>query len=131
MLVAWVPTPRGLICGRLLYRMASTGHVAAALKIEEPHSPYGVPNIWNVCTAADYRRRGYSRALVADAMAEWRTTHKYQGPFILQVELDNTAARALYETLGFVPDTSTLSRTEMEANRTNGFFQMICVRLAL
>jgi len=64
-------------------------------------SPAGYGGGWviaNVAVHPDFRRRGIARTLMHAAL-DWVAA---RGPFAaLQVEADNTAARTLYETLGF------------------------------
>ena len=60
-------------------------------------------SIDNICVAEPYRRQGAARMLLAEAMHRAREAHGAE-TYTLEVRVSNTAARALYESLGFVSE---------------------------
>lgn len=58
-------------------------------------------SIDNICVAPAYRRQGLARRLLKEAMAQAGNAHGAQ-TFTLEVRVSNEAARALYESMGFL-----------------------------
>ena len=73
------------------------GDRLAAMAGERFHIP-GYREVSAVCTAPDYRGRGYAHGLMGVLMA--RQQRRGEIPF-LHVMIENTRARALYERMGF------------------------------
>ncbi|MBQ6734090.1 MAG: ribosomal protein S18-alanine N-acetyltransferase [Lachnospiraceae bacterium] len=76
----------------------TAGNIAGYIVIETV-APEGF--IYNVCVSPAYRRQGLARAMLLQAMDEARTQLNVNA-FTLEARASNTAARALYESLGFV-----------------------------
>ncbi|MBR0092793.1 MAG: GNAT family N-acetyltransferase [Lachnospiraceae bacterium] len=75
----------------------AAGDIAGYIVIETV-APEGF--IYNVCVSPAYRRQGLARAMLLQAMDEARTRLNVDA-FTLEARASNTAARALYESLGF------------------------------
>ena len=76
----------------------TAGNIAGYIVIETV-APEGF--IFNVCVTPAYRRQGLARAMLLQAM-EAAKTHCGAEAFTLEARASNTAARALYESLGFL-----------------------------
>ena len=60
-------------------------------------------SIDNICVAPLYRRQHLARRLLEHAVQQAKETHGAEA-FTLEVRVSNTAARALYESMGFVSE---------------------------
>jgi ribosomal protein S18 acetylase RimI-like enzyme len=80
--------------------LRTDGDLAAVAGVHVISERYGVAAIGNVLTHPAHRRRGLARALVATLAHRLLAAVPTVG---LNVGVDNTAARALYDDLGFVP----------------------------
>lgn len=76
------------------------GALVATAGIHVIERRHGVAAIGNVATHPAYRRRGFAREVLATLCHRLRAEAPVVG---LNVGEDNTAARRLYETLGFAP----------------------------
>ncbi len=102
----WEGAPRGRADVRLGLRVSSLLHrprlfafvfrMRRALPRSAPEALY----VDALATAPDYRRQGVARALLAAAEAEARRIGLIR--ICLETEVENTPARSLYESSGFV-----------------------------
>jgi N-acetylglutamate synthase len=74
--------------------------------------------IFGMLTVPEARRRGAARAILG-ALARWGANRGATRAY-LQVERDNAPARALYETLGFVPAYDYHYRTKFDEKELDG-----------
>ncbi len=86
-----------------------TPHVFASVRCDGEVASVGIgvvqdgwAGIFGVVTRKEFRRRGLATAL-SHGIAQWARRHGAQGAY-LQVEVNNSPARALYHRLGFVPE---------------------------
>jgi ribosomal-protein-alanine N-acetyltransferase len=100
----------------------------------EDHIPAGfilVRDLGNECeiltvgVAPHWRRRGIARALLATAIAE--VTHRNLPSIVLEVAIDNDAARELYALTGF----TAVGRRARYYNRPDGRIDALILRLNL
>jgi len=85
------------------YVWIENGRLVGNVSIYPANLPATAPTAWiiaNVAVHPDYQRRGIARRLMYAAMALIRQKGSQQA--ILQVDVDNTAAIPLYDSLGFV-----------------------------
>lgn len=75
----------------------AAGNIAGYIVIETV-APEGF--IFNVCVTPEYRRQGLARTMLLQAMEEAKMRLNVNA-FTLEARASNTAARALYESLGF------------------------------
>lgn len=75
---------------------------AAGLHREEPPKRHHIATIWGVYVTPGARGRGLGRSVVSAAIETARTWPRIEA-VILTVSENAPAARALYESLGFIP----------------------------
>lgn len=85
------------------YVWIENGRLVGNVSIYPANLPVGLPSAWiiaNVAVHPDYQRRGIARQLMYAAMELIQRKGSQQA--ILQVDVDNTAAIPLYDSLGFI-----------------------------
>lgn len=84
----------------IFYGVERDGRLVAVAGTHLVAHSYGVAAVGNVFTHPDYRGRGYARACTAEVLRELRGRAQ---TVVLNVGVENAAARHVYETLGFAP----------------------------